>query len=133
MPQNRKEYTGLVIDARGLGINPAMTFQLVDEDGKEVYGSAYVSREHVVQWGMCEYTSDINAIKKNERIGGNSIVVKGIKVKPPGNSDVIISGADASRVRGAVEHLGFLKECRVMIVMDKLFETIEDKDQKTYP
>ncbi|MGD9167929.1 MAG: hypothetical protein PVH33_14550, partial [Syntrophobacterales bacterium] len=35
-------FTGLVIDARGLGARPAMAPKIVDESGREIYGSAMV-------------------------------------------------------------------------------------------
>ncbi len=111
-------HTGLVVDARGLTIEPAMCFKLVDENGKEVYGPAYASRENVVAAGMCRYVSDIADIEEMERIGENPMVVKGIRVHPPGASDIVISDTDASRLRGSVEHLTFLKHCRVVVVMD---------------
>ena len=41
-----------IIDAKGLNAKPAMSPKVVDENGQEVYGSAYVSREFAVQQGM---------------------------------------------------------------------------------
>src|SRR5512137_176918 len=37
-------FTGLIVDARGLGIRPAMAPKVMNEDGKEVYGSAWINR-----------------------------------------------------------------------------------------
>ena len=115
------EYTGLVVDARGLPLVPAMCFQVLDEDGKEVYGPAYASRENAVSVGMCQYLSNIADIEKNARVGSHPLVVKGIKLQPPGASNIMISGTDAARLRGSVEHLAFLKNCRVIVVMDVAF------------
>ena len=112
------EYTGLVVDARGLPIVPAMCFQVLDESGKEVYGPAYANRENVVAVGMCQYIANIANIENNDRVGGNPLMVKGIKVHPPGASDIIISDTDAARLRSSVEHLAFLKNCRVIVVMN---------------
>ena len=112
------EYTGLVVDARGLRVIPAMCFQVLDENGKEVYGPAYASRENAVAAGMCQYVSNIADIRENPRVGANPLVVKGIRLHPPGASNIIISDTDASRLRGSVEHLAFLKNCRVIVVMD---------------
>jgi len=111
------EYTGLVLDARGLAVTPAMCFKVLDEDGMEVYGPAYASRENVVAFGMCDYVSGMSDIEDSERVGGNPLVVKGIKVHPPGASNIVISGTAAARLRGSVEHLAFLKKCRVIVVM----------------
>ena len=113
-----KNYTGLVVDAAGISVNPAMALRLLDEDGKEVYGSAFASREFAVQKGMSGYLKDINAANKNSRVGNHPLSVKGLRTTGPGNSDIIISNADASILRSSSEHLAFLKECKVIIVLD---------------
>lgn len=116
---DRKDnYSGIVVDVRGLPFKPAMSFKLIDESNKEVYGPKYISRECVVQWGFCEYTNQIDAIKTFKRLGDNPLMVKGIKLKPSSASMIIISNTDASKIRNSVEHLVILKECRVAIVMD---------------
>jgi len=111
-------YTGLVVDARGLGARPAMSPKLLDERGQEVYGSAYVSREYAVQQGMAGYAKDLTASQTNPRVTNEPLTVKGLKTEGPGQSDLVISNADADKIRSASENLSFLKKCRVMIVLD---------------
>jgi len=111
-------YTGMVIDARGLQARPAMSPKVLDENGKEVYGSMNVDREYAVQQGMSGYARDLTAAQSNPRVTNNPVSVKGIKTEGPGKSDIIISNADAEKIRGTSENLSFLKKCRVMIVLD---------------
>jgi len=111
-------YTGLVVDARGIDVRPAMAPKILDEKGQEVYGSAFVSREFAVQQGMSGYARDLTAAQSNTRVTNSPLTVKGLRTEGPGRSDVVISNADASGLRGASEHLSFLKKCRVMIVVD---------------
>ena len=111
-------YTGLVVNAIGLNARPAMSPKIIDETGQEVYGSAFVSREYAVQQGMSGYAKDITAAQSNPRVTNNPLTVKGLKTEGPGNSDIVISNADASKLRSASEHLSFMKKCRVMIVVD---------------
>lgn len=111
-------YTGLVVDARGLGARPAMSPKLRDERGQEVYGSAYVSREYAVQQGMAGYAKDLTASQTNPRVTNEPLTVKGLRTEGPGQSDLVISNADADKIRSASENLSFLKKCRVMIVLD---------------
>ena len=117
-PPSSGVYTGLLVDGRGLNAKPAMSPKILDENGQEVYGSAYVSREFAVQQGMSGYAKDLGTAAKNQRISNNPLVVKGIKTDGAGNADIVISNADAAMIRGASEHLSFLKQCRVMIVLD---------------
>jgi len=111
-------FTGMVVDARGLNLRPAMSPKVYDESGQEVYGSAFVSREYAVQQGMSGYAKDVASATNNSRVTDNPLVIKGIKTKGPGNCDIVISNADASKLRSAAEHLSFMKQCRVMMVVD---------------
>jgi len=110
--------TGLVVDARGLGVRPAMAPKILDESGQEVYGSAFVSREFAVQQGMSGYAKDVGAAKQNQRVTANPLVVKGLRVDGPGQCDIVISNTDAVRLRNSSADLSFLEKCRVMIVVD---------------
>ena len=95
-----------------------MAPKVVDENGQEVYGSAFVSREFAVQQGMSGYAKGLEDAEKNERVTDNPMTVKGLKTEGPGRCDIVISNADAARIRNAAEHLSFMKKCRVMIVVD---------------
>ena len=111
-------FTGMVIDSRGINARPAMAPKILNENGEEVYGSAYVSREFAVQQGMSGYAKDLTAAQSNPRVTNSPLTVKGLRTEGHGRSDIVISNADASKLRSASEHLTFLKKCRVMIVVD---------------
>ena len=111
-------FTGMVVDARGLRAQPAMAPKILDENGREVYGSATVSREFAVQEGMSGYATDLTSALSNPRVSNNPLTVRGLRAVGPGRSDIVISASDASQLRSASENLSFLKQCRVMIVVD---------------
>lgn len=111
-------YTGLIVDARGLEARPAMSLKIFDENGQEMYGSAFVSREFAVQDGMSGYLKDLSAARSDARVGDSPLTVKGLRTQGIGNSDIVISNTDASKIRSASEHLSFLKKCRVIVVID---------------
>jgi len=111
-------FTGMVVDARGLQARPAMAPKVLDENGKEVYGSMNVDKEFAVQQGMSGYARDLTAAQSNPRVTNNPVSVKGVKTEGPGKSDIVISNADADKIRGAADNMTFLKKCRVMIVLD---------------
>lgn len=111
-------YTGLIIDARGIDAKPAMVPAIVDESGKQVYGSIYISREYAVQFGVCIYARNIENLFSNARIAPHPLAVKGLRTVKGRNCDIVISNADAAKLRDASANLGFLKQCRVIIVLD---------------
>lgn len=111
-------YTGLIVDARNTGVKPAMVPILMDESGKEVYSSAFVSREYAVQQGVCQYVRQAEGIADLPRVGPKPLIVKGLRAADGGGCNIVISNADASKLHGASAHLKFLKQCRVVIVID---------------
>ena len=113
-------FTGMIVDARGMRAVPVMAPRILDENLEEVYGPAYVSREFAVQHGVARYITDIWQAKFNQRVLDRPLIVKALKVVWPGRCDFIISNADADKLKSASEHLKFLKECRVIIVLDPL-------------
>lgn len=111
-------FTGMVIDARGIQARPAMAPKVIDESGQEVYGSMQVDREFAVQQGMSGYARDLSSAQSNARVTNNPVTIKGMKTEGPGKSNIVISNADAQKVRSSAENLSFLKKARVMIVLD---------------
>lgn len=111
-------FTGLVVDARGLNAKPVMSPKIFDENDQEVYGPTFVSREYAVQQGVVEYTGDIAEARKHNRVAGNPLTVKGLRTAGKGRSDIVISNLDASKLIGASENIRFMKQCRVVIVVD---------------
>ena len=111
-------YTGVVFDSRGLSIRPAMAPKVLDEDGREVYGSAFVSAEWAAKYGIVGYVKDLDAAKKNDRVAANPLVVKAVKISGSGGSDLVISSADAQGLKDMSKNLSFLEQCRVLVVVD---------------
>ena len=111
-------FTGLIIDCRGLHVKPALAPKIVDETGKEVYGSAYVSREWAIKYGIAGYAKEVKAAAKLDRVGKTPGQIKALKAQGDNATDVVISDTDAADVRSAAQNLKFLSECRVILVVD---------------
>jgi len=110
--------TGLVIDARGLGLRPAMAPKVLDENGNEVYGTGYVSRDYAVQIGVVGYEKDIDRARNDDRVKDNAAVVKALRVSGTNQSDIVISNADAANIQAAGKNLNFMEQCKVMFILD---------------
>ncbi len=111
-------YTGVVLDSRGLSVRPAMAPKVFDEEGREVYGSAFVSPEWATKYGIVGYVKDLDSAKKNDRVTANPLVVKAVKVSGSGGSDLIIRNADAQGLKDMSKNLSFMEQCRVLVVVD---------------
>ncbi|MBF0286323.1 MAG: hypothetical protein HQM14_00780 [SAR324 cluster bacterium] len=111
-------YTGMIIDARNTGIQPAMSPKVFDEEGNEIYGSAYVDREFVVKHGMAGYLKDIEKAKTNDRVKGTPLVIKALKSAGKNKTDLVVNNNDAKALRQVAATQSFLREARVVIVLD---------------
>ena len=111
-------YSGLIIDARGTGVLPAMAPKVFDPDGREVYGSAYVSREWAVTQGVVGYVKTIEAAREDDRVKGSPATVKAVEAKGANKADLVISKTDADTIRAIAQRQNFLSEGRVMVVLD---------------
>jgi hypothetical protein len=111
-------YTGLIVDARGLGVRPAMSPKILNEDGKEVYGSAYINRDWAVREGMVGYMRDPVAAQANPRVTDKPFMVKALKVSGDGRVDLVIANTDAATLLSVTQNLSMLEKCRVIILVD---------------
>lgn len=120
-PEEKKDFfTGLIIDATGMNTTPSMVPVVLDENGRKVFGPAFMSRESAVQYGTSEYEKEIQRAKQNPRVGANPLIVKGLRTEGAVHTNIIISNSDALILRSKPEHLTFLKKCLVIIVIDEL-------------
>jgi hypothetical protein len=112
-------YTGLVIDAKGLGLKPALMPRILGENDREIYGSAMVTREFAVKYGMCGYAKSVSGAQKlADRVGDNPVVIKAVKASGPNKADITVSAKDADIIQSTAKNMSFLSECRVILVLD---------------
>ncbi len=114
----KQVFSGLIIDCKGLDIKPALSPKVVDQQGSEIYGSAYVSREWAVKYGMVGYAKDVQTAAGLDRTGDDPGQIKAVKASGQNNTDVVVSDKDAASIRSASENLKFLSQCRVVFVID---------------
>lgn len=116
--EKEKVFTGLIIDCKGLEVKPALSPRVLDENGREIYGSAYVSREWAIKQGVVGYAKEVAAAAELDRVGDTPGKVKAVKVHGENATDIVLSNDDAADIRSASENLKFLSQCRVVFVID---------------
>ncbi len=110
--------TGLIVDARGLGLRPAMSPKVLDQNGGVVYGPGNFTREFAVKFGVAGYSKNLEQAQQDPRVVGNPMVVKGVGVQGANKADLVLAAGDVPRVKGADSSGKFLSNCKVMILID---------------
>jgi hypothetical protein len=115
IPQGSKTAaSGLLVDARNVPLIPALVFRILDEDGKEVYGMDFVDAERFLTSGLCDYHTNLGYAQDAPRVAASPIVAQAVRTVSPQNVDIVISNADAAKIRGS--SYDFRIPCRVTVV-----------------
>jgi len=117
-PAPAKAYTGLIVDAGGLGAVPAMLPKILAENGDVLYGTGEIDKNYILQFGLVGYQSSLSEAAKLDRVGANPLVVKAKTISGKNNADFVVTNKDAERIKTAVAGKDFLKECRVVAILN---------------
>lgn len=109
--EGAKKYTGLVVDARGLGLKPVLSPRLVDAAGKALYGAAVLTDEARGATGVAAWFESLEAARKAALVGDKPLVVKASQLQ---GSDLVLNAEGARALTEA--NTRFLAEGRVAIV-----------------
>jgi hypothetical protein len=111
-------YTGLVVDARGLGLRPALAPRLLDEQGKELYAGDVLTRDQAVQAGVAGYSKDLIAGSRQPRVTDRPLIVKGVKTSGSKSTDIVLGPEGVKAIQQTEPTSHFLQQARVVVVYD---------------
>jgi hypothetical protein len=112
-------YTSVIVDTRGFRVDRSMAPKIRRPNGDEVWGTLNVDPEFVIEHGICAYARSMSEARANRRAGGNPLVVRAIgRAGGAFNCDAVISDRDADLVLSAARRQDFLKDCRVIFLVD---------------
>ncbi len=114
LPEGRAagNFTGLIVDCRGLGLKPVMSPVIKNANGTPIYGYKNLDYDKVISSGMAGYTEDIT---NSPRAGSNPLVVRAVSLENH-NGNPVISVADANRVLMENDATKFLDKTNVVFV-----------------
>lgn len=110
--------TGIIIDGTGLGLRPAMSPRILNQDGSVVYGPSQYSRDYAASNGVVGYAKTLDQAKNDPRVQGNPLIIRGTSIFGSSAADITISNTDAGKVSSADVSASLFSNCRVMFVLD---------------
>lgn len=116
--ESKPVITGLIIDARGLGVKPAFAPRIYDENGKEIWSASQMQKDAIAADGILIYVKIMNFAKAHPRVGDNPYAVKAMRAMGKEKVDLVLSAADARTLSKASETQPFLKRGRLIILLD---------------
>lgn len=110
-------YTSLVIDTRGLRVEPMILPSVFSEDGLEVYGRFRVNIRHSMKYGIVAYATSQDEAMKSRLAGDRpyyTVALREMKGCP------VIADRDVRKILSSPETVALLKQCRVIFIIDKI-------------
>lgn len=120
-PAAQVPYTGLIIDARNLGIRPALYPQVFDADGFLVYGQTMVNVSDPNFSTIAAYSKTLENAKTLARIGDNPLIIKAIgavKAASGEPTDIIIGSEDSKVFHETVTRNEIVSKAAVAIIIN---------------
>ena len=108
------DYTGLVIDCRGLGLKAVMSPIIQNINGTKIYGHKNLDLDKIISSGMVDYVTTPENIS---RAGSKPLVVKAVALDNF-NSTPIVSIADSNKILIENHATKFLKDLKVVFLFD---------------
>ncbi|MEW6325542.1 MAG: hypothetical protein AB1515_09175 [Nitrospirota bacterium] len=132
------DYTSLVIDARGTGMQPELFPTVIDTEGGTVYSPDMVDKEAAGENGMVRYVTlgkekasweiwFLPVANEPSLLGRKPLMVKGVSAGgSSAKATVMMSAADARKIsQSKKQAAGFLKQARVVIILDPRMGGVE--------
>ncbi|MSP55211.1 MAG: hypothetical protein EXR69_06350 [Myxococcales bacterium] len=109
--------SGLVIDARGLSVEPAINLEVRDATGVVLYSAASMTSFAASQRPIVVYVSDPADPVAVRRAGEQPVIVKAASVVDEVN--LVLDDEGAASLREAAGSAGFLAQGTVVVVLDR--------------
>jgi hypothetical protein len=106
------------VDARGLGLKPALAPRLLDEQGKELYAGEVLTRDQAVQAGVAGYAKDLIAGSRQPRVTDRPLIVKALKASGNKSTDIVLGAEGVKAIQQSDPTSHYLKQARVVVIYD---------------
>lgn len=117
---NGAEYTGLIVDCRGLGMSSCMSPRIYDEDGDEVYGTMKIEPDYVIETGIASFPRSMQEARRSTRSGERPLVVRACRVADENRYYAVLPRAAAARARAANQSSRYFERTAVLMLLDPI-------------
>ncbi len=114
-------FTGIIIDARAVGIKPALYPQIFDADGYLLYGPTVANTQSAEYTTIVAYSRSIESAKVMPRVGDNPLqltATNSVKASNGETTDIILNSAASKAFRDAAAAGDILAKQAIVIIIN---------------
>lgn len=112
-------YSGLIVDARHLEMNPSLFPKILTDKGLEIYSVNLVNKNFAIDNGFVIYSNDPIKAMKDPRVGENPYFIVATNVIGKNKTQVTIPTKEAIKILSSKDTKKNLKKCKVIILLRK--------------
>ena len=116
-PDLDQAFSGLIVDARGMGLSPSMSPRVSSETSQVYVGNFELDIDRVIAEGIVLYYSSLDEALASPRIGKHPLVVRPVGTDKH-RVDFVISTQDAAQIQAFDQRDRFLQKLQVVAVLD---------------
>lgn len=112
-------YTGVIIDARGLGLQPSIAPRIRDPYGNTLWGNLEIDPAVAIEYGVAGWArteAELSHPSLQARVGTRPLRLRAVRVQGAAHNEVILSHEDAERLLQANALSGFLERLAVVFL-----------------
>lgn len=109
-------YTSLVIDARGIGIEPMVLPSIYNDEGLEIYGRQFIDPAAARRHGAVTWVHTENEGMTHKRAGAHPYFCVAVRSL---NGCPVLSRKDVRKILSSPETIKELKKCRVICIIER--------------
>lgn len=114
------DYTGLLIDCRGMKLNPSLCPLLLNEEEKTFYPTGKENPQLIDERGLADYYKSDKLARQTDPLGKNPLVVKGLRAHGAKfyKTNVVLSDDTSTQIQRENAKAHFMDELEVAILID---------------
>ena len=113
-------YTGVIIDAAGMGLKSTFSPVIYDTNGRAIYGASNIDPDFAIARGMVGYTNSLEKATSGSRAGANPLVIRAVSLRGGASANsmvnVVVTPEDGDKILLANQSSHMLENCAVVFV-----------------
>lgn len=112
-----KRHTGLIVDARGLNVEPSLVCRVYGPEERLLYGPGIVRPSIAIGRGMAGYMRDRGSAVRSPRTGSDPLILRAREKAASKGCEIRVSEEGSATLPPNPGSIGFLRQGKVIILM----------------
>jgi len=115
--EETERHTGLIVDARGLNVEPSLVCRVYGPKERLLYGPGIVRPSIAIGRGMAGYMRERDSAVRASRTGADPLILRARERAASKGCEITVSAEDSEALLPSPESIGFLRQGKVILLV----------------